>query len=416
MTQEERIGFQVRLSSVFRPGAPIDSKALFYGRRQQVDDVINAAFQPGQHVVMYGERGVGKTSLAKTLAEILKSVGVTPLSSGTINCDGTDDFSKLWHKVFRELQVVVQSQEGGFCQSQKEIPINLDSLLPEKATPDDVRFAITKAINIAAKDKRMIIILDEVDRITKKQVTTLLADTIKNLSDHLVPVTIILVGVADAVDQLISEHKSVERSIVQVAMPRMSPAELTEVVRKGFESATMTIADDAVIRIVSLSQGLPHFTHLLSLESAFIALTLDRITVCAEDVIKATNSAVLKSHSLLSSHEKATNSPHKTSLYKQVLLACSIAKKGKLGWFSASDVIEPMSQLMGKPYSPPYFARHLSEFSSDKRGPVFQKYSAARQHKYRFVNPLLEPFTIIHALATGMLPKSQRPPENPENN
>ena len=265
MKSEERWGYHNKLSDIFRPGAPVNSKQLFSGRQGQVDDVINATFQPGQHVVMFGERGVGKTSLAKTLVDMLKGAGITPLSSGTINCDGTDDFSKLWHKVFRELQIVVRTEKAGFArQSTEEIPINLDSLLPRKVSPDDVRVAINQAIALAAEKKRMIIILDEVDRIKNKQVTTLLSDTIKNLSDHLVPVTMILVGVADAVDGLISEHRSIERCLVQVAMPRMSREELNEIIRKGFFYATMTIAKEAAEEIISLSNGLPHFTHLLS--------------------------------------------------------------------------------------------------------------------------------------------------------
>src|SRR5207302_10200914 len=198
MKSEERWAYQSKLSDIFRPGAPIDSKQLFSGRQSQVDDVVNATFQPGQHVAMFGERGVGKTSLAKTLVDMLKAAGITPLSSGTINCDGTDDFSKLWHKVFRELQIVVRTEKAGFAQNAtEEVPINLDSLLPHKVSPDDVRVAMNQAIAIAAETKRMIIILDEVDRIKNRQVTTLLSDTIKNLSDRLVPVTMILVGVAD---------------------------------------------------------------------------------------------------------------------------------------------------------------------------------------------------------------------------
>jgi len=403
MTTEERYTYQGRLSAHFRPGAPIDSSTLFCGRQQQVDDVINATLQVGQHVVMFGERGVGKTSLAKTLASILKNAGITPLSSGTINCDGTDDFSALWHKIFRELQLVVKLSSPGFAASTEEKSLNLDSLLPEKVAPDDVRAAIMQAVSLGEEKKSMIIMLDEVDRIKKKHVTTLLADTLKNLSDHLVPVTVILIGVADAVDQLISEHKSIERSIVQVPMPRMSSDELREVVENGISNATMTISDEAKHEIVTLSQGLPHFTHLLALESGIRALGRNSIDVSKLDVIDATKTAVSKSHSLLSTHRKATLSPQKMNLFEEVLLACALTKKDALGYFSSGSVVEPMSKIMKKPYPVPYFARHLGEFASEKRGKVLQKSGTPRQHLYRFDNPLLEPFIIIKALSCGML-------------
>jgi Cdc6-like AAA superfamily ATPase len=412
MTSEERWGYHNKLSDIFRPGAPVDSKQLFSGRQGQVDDVINATFQPGQHVVMFGERGVGKTSLAKTLVDMLKGAGITPLSSGTINCDGTDDFSKLWHKVFRELQIVVRTEKAGFArQSTEEIPINLDSLLPRKVSPDDVRVAINQAIALAAEKKRMIIILDEVDRIKNKQVTTLLSDTIKNLSDHLVPVTMILVGVADAVDELISEHRSIERCLVQVAMPRMSREELNEIIRKGFFYATMTIVGEAAEEIISLSNGLPHFTHLLALESGICAIATGRTNVLRADVFSATKTAVGKSHSLLNAYHQATSSPQKNTLFEQVLLACAQAGKDDLGWFSGSEVVAPLSRIMKREYSLPYFSRHLNEFASEKRGPVLQKFGRHRQNKYRFINPLMEPFAIIRAISCGMIDASSLSPK-----
>jgi Cdc6-like AAA superfamily ATPase len=56
------------LSSAFRPAAPIDRRALFAGRTTQIADVYAVVDQSGQHAVVYGERGVGKTSLVTVVA------------------------------------------------------------------------------------------------------------------------------------------------------------------------------------------------------------------------------------------------------------------------------------------------------------------------------------------------------------
>ena len=40
--------------------------------------------------------------------------------------------------------------------------------------------------------------------------------------DAKVPATVVLIGVADSVGELIREHGSVERALVQIQMPRMS--------------------------------------------------------------------------------------------------------------------------------------------------------------------------------------------------
>jgi hypothetical protein len=52
----------------------------------------------------------------------------------------------------------------------------------------------------------------------------------------------------------------------------MSTLELAEIATKGIAAARMTIADAAVVRIAALSQGLPHYTHLLTQLAAQAAL------------------------------------------------------------------------------------------------------------------------------------------------
>ena len=58
MDKEEKLKLIVKVSNAFSPGAPIDKYALFAGRTGQVRDVIGAVMQRGQHVIIFGERGV----------------------------------------------------------------------------------------------------------------------------------------------------------------------------------------------------------------------------------------------------------------------------------------------------------------------------------------------------------------------
>jgi ABC-type uncharacterized transport system fused permease/ATPase subunit len=80
MTAErfQRLGFE--LGTVFTPAAPIDNKKLFSGRTSQLRDVIDAVNQRGQHAIIYGERGVGKTSLASVLEEYLPTAGTNVIA------------------------------------------------------------------------------------------------------------------------------------------------------------------------------------------------------------------------------------------------------------------------------------------------------------------------------------------------
>ncbi len=249
-----------------------------------------------------------------------------------------------------------------------------------------------------------IIIIDEVDRIKDQRTTALLADAIKNLSDHSVAATLVLVGVADSVDELIAEHQSVERSLLQVHMPRMSWEELSEILDKGLERLDMTIEKKAKHRIVSLSEGLPHYTHLLGLDAAQRAILDDRDAIKMSDVNAAITTAVDNAQqSIRTAYHRATSSPRKDALYAKVLLACALTPTDDLGYFSASNVKGPVSRIMKKPYDIPAFARHLNDFTEEKHGSIMERTGTARRYKFRFVNPLLQPYIILHGLAKGLL-------------
>jgi hypothetical protein len=68
-----------------------------------------------------------------------------------------------------------------------------------------------------------------------------------------------------------------------------------------------------------------------------------------------------------------------------------------------ASVVEPLSEIMKKTVSIPYFARHLNNFCIEKRGFILQQMGAARRYRYRFTNPLMQPFVIIHALSIGLI-------------
>ena len=85
------------LGRVFRPHAPIDEARLFAGRRDQIADMLDAIFQTGRHAILYGERGVGKTSLAKVFHGFMGDD--TEFHVPYVTCDHSDDYSTVWHKL-----------------------------------------------------------------------------------------------------------------------------------------------------------------------------------------------------------------------------------------------------------------------------------------------------------------------------
>lgn len=194
--------------SVFTPGAPINERDLFAGRLAQVRQIVNSISQRGYHAVLFGERGVGKTSLSNVLADFLTEAG-QKVAVCRINCDGSDTFTTLWKKALQDI-VVTKSRPGiGFTTDDIEETHDIVATLPDQIGPDDVRRVLLNLSQGAV----LVIVFDEFDRLTDKKITTTMADTIKTLSDYSVPSTILLIGVADFVDGLVEGHQSIERAL-----------------------------------------------------------------------------------------------------------------------------------------------------------------------------------------------------------
>jgi SpoVK/Ycf46/Vps4 family AAA+-type ATPase len=387
MNFERRVTLQAQIHQAFSPSAPIDSKDLFAGRTRQIEKLLAAIFQRGQHAIIFGERGVGKTSLANLVYDLLILSGNSGYQRTRINCSEAMAFDMIWASLFRQLTTNIDGEATYLADS-----------VPSGATSENIRELFD------ALDGPSIVIIDELDRITDPQTKMLLADTIKTLSDNSSRTTLILVGVADSTDDLITEHRSIERALIQIQMQRMSKFELIEIIDKGISRCPeLKIQTEVKMRIADYSQGLPSYTHLLAKEVALQAVRSDRMEATMDDLhlaVKEAADAQLETN--LSSYRIAVSAPRGKN-FKPVLLACALAAKDEHGFFYAKDVLQPLRLITGKNYNIPAFARHLKSFCEISRGPMLQR----KGKPYRFIRPIMEPYVILRGLADGLINEDQ---------
>ena len=113
--------------SVFTPHTPIQSVDLFFGRQREVQRIIEHLSTPGQHSLLFGERGVGKSSLANVACEVL----LKNIVDGKFlrkRCDSSDTFLTIVSMPLNEVGIDIyaymneeQKCEGGkdglsYCQ------------------------------------------------------------------------------------------------------------------------------------------------------------------------------------------------------------------------------------------------------------------------------------------------------------
>lgn len=70
-----------------------------------MSEVLGTFYERGRHAVIYGDRGVGKTSLANvTQRQLARREDVRDVARPLVlkaGCDSTGDFTSVWRRVLR---------------------------------------------------------------------------------------------------------------------------------------------------------------------------------------------------------------------------------------------------------------------------------------------------------------------------
>lgn len=395
MTAEDWASLHFEAAQIFSPSRPINENDLFAGRGTQIHKMLEAVLESGKHVVLFGEPGVGKTSLAKIFSGLFPSTARQFLLFRE-QADPSDDFSSLWRKVFKDIHVRNNGEE-------KLTP--LATFYEGDIKPDDIRRELE---SLFRPSDIPIIIIDEYNKVVDANCHTLMANTVKALSDYAVNATVVLVGVADNVNELLGEHPSIQRCIEQVPMPRMNSNERKEILDKIIPRLGMKLHGDALWKIVNLSRGLPAYVHSLGLYAAQAAIERKSFLIVEDDVDKAITRVLEKSEeSIQEKYSKAVHSNRSDSLYKQVLLSCALAETDDRGNFAPLAVCKPLTKILGraKEVEISAFQQHLKNFITEERGNVLVRKGMERAYRFRFGDPVMQPYVIMRGIEQGYVDK-----------
>lgn len=248
----------------------------------------------------------------------------------------------------------------------------------------------------------LVVFFDEFDQISDPASLRLFSNTIKTLSDQVEPVTLIPVGVGDSLEELTRGHQSVTRSITQVRMPRMSREELVAIATRGFGQLEMEADQSALDFIATVPRGLPQYAHMLAQEGARQALMNRTTSITMHHVLEGLRVGLGKvDHTLSSAYDAATYSARKTR-FKEVLLACTLTEPDEHGYFAPVDLRQPYSDVIGQEVDVDRFNPQLVVLSQD-RGEILTRIGPERARRYRFTDPLMEPYVMLRGLDAGMV-------------
>ena len=399
----EVAGIRAALSRAFTPHQPIFVPKLLSGRSELLYRLQDSVNTEGLHVVLYGDRGTGKTSLARVIAYLSQEPDdERGRRCVLVSCTAEDTFATMWRKVGQE--ILLSQRQMGLIQRETFQIIGRLDLDSEVKSPNDAK------ILLEGLNHPTVLVFDEFDRITDHLTQSLMADTIKSFSDYNVPATLIFVGVGKSLSDLLHEHLSISRNIAQVRVDPMEEDELAQIIQKGCGIVELTFASGLDLEIAKLSQGYPHYTHLLGLWTGRRAVEDGRTHLHFDDLKQAIPSVLQNAEGgLQGQYEQAIDSSKKAALFRQVLLACAMANKDSLGRFAVGALQEPLKTITGQNYTTGAYQAHLGKFCEIERGPVLERSGQKKSYRWRFLNPQLIPYVVLKGVNDKLIQPSLLP-------
>lgn len=99
--EDERRIKKSKVRYIFTPHKPIDDERIFKGRTEEMKQILSTLNTPEQHALLFGDRGVGKSSLANMAAKQL--INITGQKLIIKRCDSSDNFLSIVEPVLDEI-------------------------------------------------------------------------------------------------------------------------------------------------------------------------------------------------------------------------------------------------------------------------------------------------------------------------
>jgi energy-coupling factor transporter ATP-binding protein EcfA2 len=290
--------------NVFTPASPIQSPSKFVGREQALEDMVGAIISKGADLIVYGERGCGKSSLAYMLHDITQGnfeildyyglrdrlekrgflswligperkkfnvIWVNGLGRSfeeVVNAILTRRKERIGDKIFGPGLLSYLPKEADQIEIASKIGFNKiftsEGQLKEVHIPKQP-INIKEGFEIAMQryadqyDDQLIIILDEFETVTNR-------GEISFYLKNMLNARFVLVGIAETTFDLMEHHASISRQTHAVKLDVMTTDELSSILDIGsfILRNHLLITDDTIEQIIYHSSGSPYWCHFFA--------------------------------------------------------------------------------------------------------------------------------------------------------
>ena len=314
MRKKKKPGLLVT-ENAFQPSKEISAIDRFAGRAKPVRDAFLGLMADGANLAIVGNRGIGKTSLARQIENFGRGDNGL-LSKLGLNYDHKFNYKVIYLACGTEIKdretLLTRLLTSDACllpwlydiPKTKKIIHNLSPKLSAKIfgvggevgathTTEETRdrVAAPQSIegvfeNVArnlvehyATSDGLLIIIDEFDKISDPSG---IGPFLKALATNTAKIKFCIVGVAKNIQDLMREHESSDRLFAGtiISLDPMSDGELGEIISIAEKNVGkyFQFSDTARNRLIGLAQGHPYLIHLIGDDSGVIAPTIPEIS------------------------------------------------------------------------------------------------------------------------------------------
>lgn len=310
---------QAQIENAFIPAREVDDPDRFAGRRDQVESLHHGLLTLGSNIAIVGNRGIGKSSLARQLIAIATGKPAI-LDRLKLAYDAKHDFLAVYFACGNKTESLDQllrqllthddclakwayfvPQAKTILDAAPKVSLGVASadMGPTKTTqsvpaagPHDIQTVFTNVVSAIAAQQLardgILVVVDEFDQITDPSG---MAPFLKSLATNAPNVRFCIVGVGHDLQELMKQHASADRLFAGsiIHLPPMTKTELGEIV-----SLAEAHLDDAILfhveakqHLAELAQGHPYLVHLIGKYALRAAFAASKTVIGREDIIAA---------------------------------------------------------------------------------------------------------------------------------
>lgn len=261
--------FGKEMASLLSPAQPIQSIEFLQGRSKELERIDRALFAPGRHIFVYGDRGIGKSSLAAAAATQIQSVDSSYID---VSCSTDSTFRSVVANIGSQAVQLSRLHKKKITSSGGLELKFLRASISKEVTDTDL-FEVIRTVGDAVEvlrevsaihSERPVVVVDEFDRMVDAKERALFADLVKQLGDKKINVTFFFTGVATTLDALLGAHPSAIRQFETIELEKLNWTARWNITVNALNRFGVEIEDNIRIRIAAVSDGYPYYVHLIT--------------------------------------------------------------------------------------------------------------------------------------------------------